>query len=124
MSPAGKTGDRASLLAEIAQQLDAIETEMKRIGYWQTDPPTELARKIAAGEISSFLDPGISFEQYLQLVFLPMARERVRRDDLPRESNMGLMAMRQYDYHSHVEEAQPLLVLLARLDELVEAAGR
>ena len=122
--PTDDAAKHAALLAEIAHQLDAIETEMKRVGYWQTDPPAELLAKVDAGEISSYLNPGITFEQYLQLVFLPAARQRVRDDDLPRESNMGVIAMRQYDYHSYVEEAQPLLRLLSHLDELVEAAAQ
>jgi len=122
--PSENAAQHEALLAEIARQLDAIEAEMKRIGYWQADPPPALLAKIAAGEISSYLDPSITFEQYLQLVFLPAARQRVHDDDLPSESSMGVIAMRQYDYHSHVEEAQPLLKRLSRLDALVEAAAR
>jgi len=30
------------------------------------------------------------------------------------------MALRQYDYHSHVEEAQNLLSLLNQFDKIVE----
>jgi len=107
-------------LAEIARKLDEIEAEMKRIGYWQAAPPAELLAKIAAGEIG-YLDPGLRFAQYLQLIFLPAARQRLRDRDLPRESNVGVMAMREYDYHSHVAEAEDLLRLLSEFDALVEA---
>ena len=122
--PTDHDAKHAALLAEIGRQLDAIEAEMKRIGYWQNDPPPELLARLAAGEISSYLDPAITFEQYLQLVFMPAARRRVEEDDLPESSDMGVIAMRQYDYHSYVEEAQPLLALLSRLDELVENLHR
>jgi uncharacterized protein YqcC (DUF446 family) len=105
--------------APIVRKLDEIEAEMKRIGYWQAEPPAELLAKVAAGEIG-YLDPGFSFEQYLQLVFLLAARQRLKDKDLPRESNVGAMAMRQYHYHSHVPEAEGLLTLLSEFDELVE----
>nr|WP_261361997.1 hypothetical protein [Humisphaera borealis] len=39
---------------------------------------------------------------------------------MPIHSQVGLMAMRQYDYHSHVPEAQGLLKLLQDFDELIE----
>lgn len=61
-----------------------------------------------------------SFELWLQCVFLPNARAAARSDHLPIHSQVGLMAMRQYDYHSHVPEAQGLLKLLQDFDELIE----
>jgi uncharacterized protein YqcC (DUF446 family) len=115
---------RAVLLAKIARHLDAIEAEMKRIDYWQVEPPAQLLERLKAGETLSFTGSGISFEQYLQLVFLPNARRRVSDDNLPASSNMGVIAMRQYDYHSYVEEAQPLLSLFRELDRLINGARR
>jgi hypothetical protein len=38
-------------------------------------------------------------------------------------SQVGLMAMRQYDYHSIVREALPLVNLLHDFDRLVERAS-
>ena len=98
----------------MAATLDEIETEMRRIGYWHSDPPDLLAR-CASGEIRSYLDAP-SFELWLQCVFLPNARQMLRDDRLPPSSSVGVMAMRQYDYHSYVEEAQTLLQLLNRFD--------
>ncbi len=100
--------------AEMAATLDEIENEMRRIGYWHSDPPDLLAR-CASGEIQSYLDAP-SFELWLQCVFLPNARQMLRDDRLPPSSSVGVMAMRQYDYHSYVEEAQTLLQLLNRFD--------
>ena len=111
-------------LDEISRKLDEIETEMKRIGYWETNPPAEAVARLADPASRSLLFYGVSFEQYLQLVFLPDARQRVKERNLPSESNLGLMGMRQYDYHSHVPEAQPLLGLLYAFDELVEARAK
>lgn len=110
-------------LAAIALKLDEIEAEMKRIGYWEADPPADALAKAASDEARFQLFYGLRFEQYLQLVVLPAAR-RLRDQDLPRESKLGLMAMRQYDYHSHVPEAQTLLNLLYEFDALVEARAR
>ena len=101
-----------------AAQLDTIEAEMKRIGYWKDDPPDLLA-EYRAGRMRSFLDAP-TFELWLQCVFLPNARAAAAARNLPNGSQVGLMAQRQYDYHSHIPEAQPLLNLLHRFDAIVE----
>ena len=95
---------------------------MKRIGYWSLTPP-DLQAKIAQGEMKSFVDAP-PFELWLQQIFIPHARKAVSEGDLPKQSQVGLMALRQYDYHSHVPEAQGLLSLLHELDRLVEGYGR
>ena len=38
----------------------------------------------------------------------------------PERSQVGLMAMRQYNYHSFIENAQPLLGLLNQFDKIIE----
>jgi uncharacterized protein YqcC (DUF446 family) len=115
-----KTGvEAAAARAQVAATLDAIETELKRIGYWQADPPDLLAL-CDSGEIKSYLDAP-SFELWLQCVFLPRARTMLQNDQLPASSSVGVIAMRQYDYHSYVEEAQPLLRLLSAFDAQVNA---
>ncbi len=101
----------------VARKLDAIEAEMKSIGYWNPAPP-DLMGEIARGKIQSFLDAP-SFELWLQCVFLPRAREAVATETFPTTSQVGLMALRQYDYHSVVPEAQNLLRLLNEFDDLI-----
>jgi uncharacterized protein YqcC (DUF446 family) len=110
----GNSDKSAALLA----QLDKIEAEMRRIGYWNDDPP-DLEAQVAAGRIRTFLDAP-SFELWLQCIFLPHARTAVRNESLPKQSQVGVAAMRQYDYHSHVPDAQILLGLLHDFDALVE----
>jgi uncharacterized protein YqcC (DUF446 family) len=102
----------------LLQQLDRVEAEMKRIGYWSENPP-DLQAELAAGRMQSFIDSP-SFELWLQCVFLPNARRATRDNDLPTESQVGLMALRQYDYHSSIPEAHPLMRLLSEFDDLVE----
>ncbi len=110
---------RSEALARMAATLDAIEAEMRQIGYWQNDPP-DLQALVARGEIRSDLDAP-SFELWLQCIFLPNARAMVREDRLPPSSSVGVMAMRQYDYHSYVEEALALMRLLQRFDDQANA---
>lgn len=113
------------ILEAARQALERIEAEMKRIGFWSENPPPllEMANR---GELRTYLDAP-SFEQWLQCVFLARAREAVRNDTLPSSSSVAEMARRQYDYQSHVPEAQPLLQLLRAFDLLVDQraeAGR
>jgi uncharacterized protein YqcC (DUF446 family) len=103
--------------SELSQKLDQVEAEMKRIGYWQANPP-DLQPRIAGGEMQSYLDAP-SFELWLQTIFLPNARRAVQTDTLPSDSQVGLMAMRQYDYHSSVPEAHGLMRLLYEFDDLI-----
>lgn len=97
--------------------LDRIEAEMRRIGFWTDDPPDLLA-DYADGTRRSFLDAP-TFELWLQVVFLHNARAAARAGALPASSEVGTMAMRQYDYHAHVPEAQTLLALLHEFDAII-----
>jgi uncharacterized protein YqcC (DUF446 family) len=104
----------------VLAKLDAIEAEMKRIGFWSADPP-DLQAQIQSGELRSYLDAP-SFELWLQCVFPPNARAAAQANELPNESQVGLMAMRQYDYHDHIPEAQPLLRQLQEFDRMIVAS--
>lgn len=106
----------------VLAQLDRIEAEMKRIGYWSADPP-DLQAEIEAGRLRTYLDAP-TFESWLQGVFLPNARAAAQAENLPAQSQVGDMAMRQYDYHSYVPEAQDLLQLLFDFDAIVEGRDR
>jgi uncharacterized protein YqcC (DUF446 family) len=90
--------------------LDDIEAEMKRIGYWDYNPP-----KI---KVTNFMDAP-SFELWLQCIFIPNARKAVKEGKYPNNSQVGVIAMRQYDYHSYMEEAQDLCKLLSKFDDAV-----
>jgi uncharacterized protein YqcC (DUF446 family) len=103
----------------LSQKLDEIEAEMKRIGCWHANPP-DLQAKAARGELRSYLDAP-SFELWLQGLFLPNARHAAQTQTLPSDSQVGLIAMRQYDYHSVVPEAHGLMKLLYEFDDLVRS---
>ncbi len=90
--------------------IDEIEAEMKSIGFWKDNPP-----KVKVG---NYLDAP-SFELWLQCVFIPNVRKAAKSGKYPNGSHVGQMAIRQYDYHSYVEEAQNLLSLLSKFDKVV-----
>jgi uncharacterized protein YqcC (DUF446 family) len=115
MTDTRKLTDRQKKLLD---QLDRIELEMKRIGYWSGESSNLLAR-YQDGTLRAYTDAP-SFEAWLQFVFLVNARAAVQEDKIPSQSQVGLMAMRQYDYHSSVPEAHPLMNLLGEFDALVE----
>lgn len=91
---------------------------MRAIGFWSECPPDPRA-EVAAGRMPNFLDAP-SFETWLQCVFLPRARAAVQAGELPERSRIGVLAMRQYDYHSVVPAAAELLRLLHGFDAIVE----
>ena len=101
----------------VLQKLDQIEAEMRRIGYWQENP-LDLKARYASGELRSYLDAP-SFELWVQTIFIPNARHAAQTDTLPKDSQVGLMAMRQYDYQSSIPEAHGLMRLLNEFDDLV-----
>ncbi|UKN02199.1 YqcC family protein [Paracrocinitomix mangrovi] len=96
-----------STILKIEEQLNLIESELKQIGFWNK-------------KLKTLPDPH-TFEHWLQFVFIPNAREAVKTRNFPKESNVGLAAMRQYDYHSFVPEAQNLLKLLYEFDKLINS---
>jgi uncharacterized protein YqcC (DUF446 family) len=108
-----------SVLELISAKLDAIEAELKRLGWWSAEPP-DLQGEVAAGRLKSWLDAPC-FEIWLQCIFLPNARARVAEADMPAGSSVGEMARREYDYHSQVPEAMPLMGLLREFDYLIVA---
>jgi len=95
----------------VLSKLDEIEAEMKRINLWSEIPPSF--------KVTSYLEAP-SFELWLQCVFMQHAREAAREGKYPQKSQVGLMAMRQYDYHSYIEKAQSLLHLLRQFDIIIE----
>jgi len=95
----------------IIETLDEIELELKFIGFWSENPPDFKF---------SYFTQAPSFELWLQCIFIPNARDSVNRNDYPERSQVGLMALSQYDYYSYVKKAQKLVSLLNKLDKISE----
>ena len=96
---------------KVGSILDKIETEMKKIGYWSDNPPDF--------SIENFTQAP-TFELWLQCTFIPNARKAAEKNEYPEKSEVGLMGMRQYNYHSFIPEAQGLLLLLYEFDKIIE----
>ena len=96
---------------QVLSKLDEIESEMKRINFWSENPPSFT--------VNNYLEAP-AFELWLQCIFIPNARNAAERSKYPERSQVGLMAMRQYNYHSFIEKAQLLLHLLNQFDRIIE----
>lgn len=94
----------------VAEQIDAIEAEMKRIHLWQGTPldPRQLEFTQA------FAGDTMAFSQWLQFVFIPRVREIVAaRGTFPTRSMVAVQAIREFDGY---DEASDLIGLLSRFD--------
>lgn len=91
--------------------LNEIEAEMRRINYWDDNPPP-------AGVIEDGTE--LPFALLLQTHFLPRAREAARTRVYPEgESMAGLATAQQYASQGHAPEAHRLIDLLRDFDRLV-----
>ncbi len=97
----------------LREKLLEIETEMRRLGYWSEGekPFTDEAQLYAS----------LPFERWLQFVFLPALQEATESGDFSKvpRYRIGLAALRNYDYHSGVPEAQHLMALCFELEKLI-----
>jgi uncharacterized protein YqcC (DUF446 family) len=100
-------------MSEVLAKVREIEREMQRIGYWSVGSPRE--------HDHSKMYSGVSFEQWLQFAYLPAVNAAAASgnfESIP-PYRVGLAALRQYDYHSTVEEALPLMRLCHDLEGLL-----
>jgi uncharacterized protein YqcC (DUF446 family) len=107
----GMTDDpRRSMLAP---HVDALEAELRRLGWWQAGPAT---REMLAFERAFAMDT-MAFSQWLQFVFLPAARDMLAGTRaLPPSSSLAPHAVREFD---GVDEASELEAILRRIDDAV-----
>jgi uncharacterized protein YqcC (DUF446 family) len=98
--------------AIVQKKIDAIEAEMKRIGYWQSEPldPGQY------GFQRAFAMDTMTFSQWLQFIFIPRVKEIVAiAGEFPRRSMVGAQAVREFD---GAPEASDLVGLLSEFDAL------
>ncbi len=97
--------------------LDAIEAELKRLGWWtDTAPPMP-----EGDEFPAFGEGLMAFPQWLQWIFLPNARAACADLDLPSGSQVGVKAVREFDGEP---DADRLIELLSEFDDQVALANR
>ncbi|HEU0176863.1 MAG TPA: YqcC family protein [Blastocatellia bacterium] len=105
---------RDRIQAKIAE----IEHEMKRIGYWQSEPlrPEQYEFR------SAFAMDTMTFSQWLQFIFIPRVNSLIETgEELPRDSHNGAQAVREFDGD---DQAQRLVALLSEFDEIVRLGSR
>ena len=104
--------------AELARETDALEAELRRLGWWQSTPiePERMDFRAA------FAMDTMAFSQWLQFVFVPAAREiAAGRRALPPSSHLAAHAVRELD---GVEDADALCAILRRIDDAVNRSAR
>src|SRR5438045_3468026 len=94
----------------VAAALREIEAELA-VSY--PDVPEPSAEQIDQG--GAFGGQSMAFVQWLQYVFVPMAKARLADGDLPATSEVGAYAVRELDGDTH---AAGLLMLLSEFDAL------
>src|SRR5258708_40331501 len=104
---------RSHLQQDVIGYADKIEAEMRRIGWWQSEPlrPEQLNFKQA------FAMDTMAYTQWLQFIFLPRVREAAAANELPSDSYVGAQAVREVDGYP---DAADLVTLLSEFDAIVD----
>lgn len=94
-----------------------LERELREIGWWRENAPE--ASAFASTE--PFCVDTMTFSEWLQWVYIPKMRSFiVLHGRLP--DNSGLLPIAQEAWQGRSEDTAPLLILVARLDRLVNSA--
>ena len=98
---------------EVARRVDAIEAELRRLGWWRDEPlPPEMYNFTQA-----FAMDTMPFQHWLQFIFIPRVRDIIASEgDFPRSSQVGAQAVREFD---GVYEAEGLISLLSEFDDYI-----
>ena len=96
----------------VSEKLDAIETELKQIGFWRTEPlPPHMFQFTQA-----FAMDTMPFACWLQFIFIPRVRTLIEeRGPFPATSMIAAQAIREFDGQN---EAGRLITLLSDFDAL------
>jgi uncharacterized protein YqcC (DUF446 family) len=104
-------------VALLAEQLLLIERELRLLGWWDEQAPS--AEALASQE--PFCVDSLTFEQWLQWIFLPRMKQLLEADaELPSVS--GIQVMAEMVYREQPGVARRLLELLGEFDRLLTGA--
>ncbi|MBA1261258.1 YqcC family protein [Stutzerimonas stutzeri] len=104
---------------ELAEQLLLIERELRALGTWEALPPDPQA--LASRE--PFCVDTLSFEQWLQWIFLPRMKAILESGAaLPAAS--GILAMAEVVYRDSPSRVAGLLEALTKFDSLIARGER
>lgn len=104
-------------MPELAEQLLLIERELRVLGWWQTQAPSEHA----LCSQQPFCVDTMAFEQWLQWIFLPRMKQLLEAGAaLPSVS--GIQPMAEQVYGGEAAKARVLIKLLGEFDQLLSGA--
>ena len=98
---------------DVLRYAGRIEAEMRRIGFWQSEP----LRPEQMEFTQAFAMDTMTYAQWLQFIFLPRVREAAAANQFPSSSSVGTQAVREFDTSP---EAGDLTTLLAEFDALFD----
>jgi len=100
---------------DLKEKLDAIETELRRLGYLEGEiqPVEKVTSAFGYGQMP--------FEHWLANVFLPNARPTVESGDLPASSSVATAAIRNFDGNN---DADQLISMLSEFDERIAQVAK
>ncbi|MGP4844240.1 YqcC family protein [Marinobacter sp. 1Y8] len=102
------------LAADVADGLIAIETELRRLNYWESEPPASEA----LSSTQPFCMDTLGFHQWLQFIFLPRMKVIIEQDlALPAVS--GIAPMAEEFFRNEPVSGSALVNELARIDSLL-----
>ncbi|WP_111496649.1 MULTISPECIES: YqcC family protein [Marinobacter] len=100
--------------AHVADGLLTIEVELRRLEYWEYQPPSPEALQSA----QPFCVDTLTFPQWLQFIFLPRMKDLIEADrDLPAVS--GIAPMAEEFFRKESVSGRVLINELARIDSIL-----
>ncbi len=104
-------------LPALAAQLLLIERELRTLGWWQAQPPSDQA----LSSQQPFCVDTLAFEQWLQWIFLPRMKQLIEAGAaLP--GVCGIQPMAEQVYGGEAAKARVLIKLLGEFDQLLSGA--
>lgn len=103
-------------ILDIADHLLLIERELQVRGWWDHEPPSASA---LASTVPFAVDT-LSFEQWLQWIFLPRMK-LILEHGHPLPNASGILVMAETVFTDRPEESRELRRLLATFDQLIAA---
>ncbi|CAG8870318.1 hypothetical protein PS627_03944 [Pseudomonas fluorescens] len=105
-------------ILDIADHLLLIERELHVQGWWSDQPPSAEA----LGSVVPFAVDSMSFEQWLQWIFLPRMKQ-ILEHGLALPNASGILVMAETVYSNRPDESRELRRLLAEFDQLISPSA-
>ncbi|NER64408.1 YqcC family protein [Pseudomonas sp. MAFF212427] len=105
-------------ILDIADHLLLIEHELRAQGWWSEQAPSPEA----LASVTPFAVDSMSFDQWLQWIFLPKMTE-ILENGLSLPNASGILVMAETVYVDRPQESRELRRLLAEFDQLISPSA-